>query len=98
MAALTNQYNPDYAAPPGWVLAERLEAQGMSRAEFARRCGCSPELISEIIAGNAPIEPEIALRFEKALGVGACIWLGMEADYQFHQEREAEARRAASSA
>ena len=31
----TNQYRPDYAVPPGSVLAERLSAQGISRAEFA---------------------------------------------------------------
>ena len=54
MATLTNQYNPDYAVPPGWILDERLQAQGISRAEFALRCGCSLKLISEIIAGNAP--------------------------------------------
>ena len=25
-----NQYQPDYAVPPGWVLEERLDAQGIS--------------------------------------------------------------------
>lgn len=92
MAATTNQYNPDYAVPPGWVLEERLEAHGMSPAEFARHCGLSPKLISEIIAGNVPIEPKIALQFEKALGMDASIWLGIEADYRLHQDSEAEAR------
>ena len=24
----TNQYRPDYAVPPGWVLAERLDCTG----------------------------------------------------------------------
>ena len=64
----TNQYRPDYAVAPGWVLAERLEAQGISRAEFARRCDRSAKLISEIIAGKAPIEPKTALQFEKSAG------------------------------
>jgi HTH-type transcriptional regulator / antitoxin HigA len=49
MTTVTNQYNPDYLVPPGWVLEERLEVQGISHAEFARRCGRSPKLISEII-------------------------------------------------
>ena len=39
MATATNQYKPDYAVPPGCVLEERLEVQGISHAEFARRCG-----------------------------------------------------------
>ena len=97
MATTTNQYAPDYAVPPGWVLDERLEAQGISHAEFARRCGRSPKLISEIIAGKAPLEPGTALQFEKVLGVDASIWLGIEADYQLHRAREAEAADAKSS-
>lgn len=91
MATATNQFRPDYAVPPGWVLEERLEVQGISHAEFARRCGRSPKLISEIIAGKAPLEPETALQFEKVLGVDASIWLGIEADYQLHRARETEA-------
>ena len=90
----TNQYRPDYAVPPGWVLAERLSTQGISRAEFARRCDRSAKLISEIVSGKAPIEPKTALQFERVLGVEADIWLGIEKDYQLHQIREAEARQA----
>ena len=88
----TNQYRPDYAVPPGAILEERLEAHGVSHAEFARRCGRSAKLISEIIAGKAPVEPETALQFEKVLGVDASIWLGIEKDYQLHRAREAEAQ------
>jgi addiction module HigA family antidote len=98
MAAAINEYRPDYAVPPGSVLEERLEAQGISHAEFARRCGRSPKLISELIAGKAPLEPETALQFEKVLGVDASVWLGIEADYQLHRARAAEASEAAASA
>jgi addiction module HigA family antidote len=96
--ATANQYRPDYAVPPGWILEERLEAQGISHAEFARRCGRSPKLISDIIAGKAPLEPETALQFEKVLNVDARIWLGIEADYQLHRARQVEAGQAARSA
>ena len=98
MATATNQYNPDYAVPPGWVLQERLEVTGISHAEFARRCGRSAKLISEIISGKAPLEPGTALQFEKVLGVDAIIWLGIESDYRLHRAREAEAGEAAASA
>ena len=90
MATATNQYRPDHAVPPGWVLQERLEVEGLSHAEFARRCGRSPKLISEIVAGKAPLEPETALQFEKVLGVDASLWLGIESDYRLHRAREAE--------
>ena len=98
MVTTTNQYSPDYAVPPGWILQERLEVEGISHAEFARRCGRSPKLISEIISGKAPIEPGTALQFEKVLGVDAGIWLGIESSYRLHRAREAEAGEAAASA
>ncbi len=88
--ATTGQYRPNYAVPPGWILEERLEADGISQAEFARRCGRSPKLISEIIAGKAPVEPATAHQFEKVLGVAAGIWLGIESDYRLHMARQAE--------
>lgn len=98
MVTETNQYQPDYAVPPGWVLEERLAAHDLAHAEFARRCGRSPKLISEIIAGKAPIEPKTALQFEKVLGIDASIWLGIESDYRLHGARLAEREAAAASA
>ena len=98
MATAAYRYEPDYAVPPGWILEEYLEAQGLSHAAFARRCGRPPKLIGEIVAGEAPIEPETALRFEKALGLDAGIWLEIESNYRLHVAREAEAREAAASA
>lgn len=95
MVTTTNQYNPDYAVPPGWVLEEHLDAYSISHAEFARRCGRSAKLISEIISGKASLEPETALQFERVLGVDATIWLGIEADYQLYKAREKESERAA---
>ena len=94
MATATNQYEPDYTVPPGWVIEERLAAHDISQAELARRCGRSTKLISEIIAGKAPVEPVTAIQFEKVLGVDAGVWLGIEADYRLRQTRENEAREA----
>lgn len=98
MGTETNQYRPDYAVPPGAILEECLETHGISPAEFARRCGRSAKLISEIIAGKAPVEPETALQFEKVLGVDAGIWLGIETDYQLYRARESEAKKTKKTA
>ncbi|MCY4545403.1 MAG: ImmA/IrrE family metallo-endopeptidase [Gemmatimonadetes bacterium] len=94
MASQKSQYRPDYAVSPGWVLEERLDAHGMTHAEFARRCDRSPKLISEIIAGKAPIVPETAFQFELVLGVDASIWLGIEADYRLYGIRAAAEKKA----
>ncbi len=98
MATGIDRFNPDYAVPPGWILEERLAVEGISHAEFARRCGRSAKLISEIISGKAPLEPGTALQFEKVLGVDASIWLGIESGFRLHRARQAEARNAAASA
>ena len=77
-------FRPDYAIPPGWVLAERLKAHNISHAEFARRCGRSAKLIGLIISGKAPVDPTTAFDFDRVLGVDAENWLGIEADYRLH--------------
>ena len=88
-------YEPDYAVPPEWILEEHLESRGLSHAAFARRCECSPKLIGEIVAGEAPVEPGTALQFEKVLGLDADIWLGIESDYRLHKARVASGRKSA---
>ena len=94
MATVTYSNEPDYAVSPGQVLEEHLDAREMSHAEFARRCGRSAKLISDIISGKAPVEPRTALQFEKVLGMDASVWLGIESDYQLHQARETEKQKA----
>jgi addiction module HigA family antidote len=84
----TSQYQPDYAVPPGEILADILDDRQMSHAEFARRCGRSGKLISEIISGKAPIEPSTALQFERVLDMAAKLWLNLDAAHQLHRARE----------
>ena len=81
MATETNQFKPDYAIPPGWILEEYLQTMGTSQTEFARRCGLSLDLVNGIITGEAPLEPAAALQFERVLGLDAGIWLGIESRY-----------------
>ena len=89
MAPDNYKYEPDYAVPPGWILEERLDARQMSQAEFARRCGRSPKLISDVIAGKAAIQPKTALQFQKVARPGLReFWLGIDSDYRLHRERD----------
>jgi Zn-dependent peptidase ImmA (M78 family)/transcriptional regulator with XRE-family HTH domain len=64
----------------------------MSQAELARRTGLSAKHINQILKGSASITPETALAFERALNIPARIWNSLEANYQGHQARLAEAQ------
>jgi HTH-type transcriptional regulator / antitoxin HigA len=82
MALTRYLYRPNYGVHPGKLLEDYLQTLDISARELARRCGRSAKLIVEIIAGIAPIEPETALQFERVLGLGADVWLNMEAAYR----------------
>ncbi len=97
MAAVTYSYQPDYAVFPGEILEEYLEVRGMSQAELARRCDRSPKLISQVLSGDAPVEPATALQLERVLGLDARVWLGIESDYRLHRQREMERQKLSES-
>lgn len=85
-----NQYIPDYAIHPGEILEETLDSRGILKSDFARRCGISAKTVSQIISGNAPVLPPVALHFERVLGVSSTIWNNLNAQYELHQAKLAE--------
>ena len=98
MAKTRYHFQPDYAAAPGAVLAERLAVWEMSQAEFARRCGRSPSLIRRIIAGTAPVTPETARKLAAASDLKAEVWLNIEQAYRAHLAWQSEKSLAAPPA
>ncbi|HUX39658.1 MAG TPA: HigA family addiction module antitoxin [Rectinemataceae bacterium] len=87
-----NSFVPDYAIHPGFYLEELLESRGILKSEFADRAGLSAKAVSQIINRKALFSPEVALQFEKALGVDAGIWLGLAEAYQLAAARAKERR------
>ncbi|OGV72958.1 MAG: addiction module antidote protein, HigA family [Lentisphaerae bacterium RIFOXYB12_FULL_65_16] len=81
------KYEPDYAVAPGEILEETLEARGMSKSEFAARCGLSSKTVSLIIHGKAPITAPTALAMERVLGGSAQLWMNLEANYSVRKAR-----------
>jgi addiction module HigA family antidote len=77
-----DQYNPDYAVPPGETLLEIIESIGMSQTELAERTHRPKKTISEIINGKTAITPETAIQFEHVLGVPAKFWMNLENNYR----------------
>lgn len=80
-------YSPTSVSPPGETLAELLEENAMTSIEFAERCGCSIEVINEIIKGKAAITAEMALQFERVLGTPAEFWNEREERYREYLAR-----------
>ena len=75
-------WQPDWSVPPGDVLLEALEERSMTQAELAGRMGRPLKTINEIVKANAAITPDTAIQLERALGVSAQFWNGLEANYR----------------
>jgi len=85
------RFEPDYIVPPGETLGEVLEESGMTQAELSRRTGLSTKHINQIVAGDATISPETALKLERVTQVPARFWTQLEAFHQDQLSRKLEA-------
>jgi HTH-type transcriptional regulator / antitoxin HigA len=83
-------FEPDWLSAPGDTIADVLEEQGWSQAEFAQRIGYTTKHVNQLIRGKAPISEESALRLERVLGSSARFWLKREAEYREALARQAE--------
>ncbi|MBX2997144.1 MAG: HigA family addiction module antidote protein [Caldilineaceae bacterium] len=70
---------------PGEFLAEILEEQKISQAQFARAIGVSPMRISHIVNNTRPVTAELALLFGRALGQSPQYWLNLQTTYDLKQ-------------
>ena len=62
MTKATERVVSDAVIHPGGLLAEEIEARGMTQRELAMRMGRPPQLVSEIVRGRRGISAETALR------------------------------------
>ncbi len=81
-AARMNRFLPDYALPPGELIAEYLEHLGMTRAEFFDRTGLPEKTVDDLLEGKKEIAPESASILEEMLGRPAHFWIALDRQYQ----------------
>lgn len=75
---------------PGEVLLEEfLLPLEISQNALARAAGVPPRRINEIVLGNRSITADTALRLAAALGTSERFWLGLQADYDLEEARNA---------
>lgn len=74
---------------PGKVLSEfYMTEMGLSQTGLAKRCGCAPRKINEIVNGKRAISPSFAITLESKLGTSAEMWVRMQAEYDLWQARQ----------
>jgi HTH-type transcriptional regulator/antitoxin HigA len=84
-------YEPAELVPPGETLAEWLDREDMTQAQFAKRTSLTPKHINQVLKGGVGISPEVALAFERVTSIPARYWTLLEANYQTARQRVLDA-------
>jgi addiction module HigA family antidote len=75
---------------PGAVLLEEfLKPLDISQNRLARAMGVPPRRINEIVHGNRAVSADTAIRLSRALGTSEQFWMGLQADYDLEEARNA---------
>lgn len=82
--------------PPtvGEVLRHTLDAQGVSQVDLAEHTGLTTKHVNQVLSDAVDLSPDVAVRFARALGIPAQVWLGIDAarkDWQITQVKSATA-------
>jgi HTH-type transcriptional regulator/antitoxin HigA len=63
----------------------------IKKADLAGKPGLLPGHLSELFKGKRNINARLVVRLEKALGISAEYWMGLQPAYDLAQARELEA-------
>lgn len=83
----TKKVVPSFATHPGTILADEIEANNFSQIAFANLIDIKRSLLNEIIKGKRNITADLAILFEKVLGVDAEYWLEAQKNYELDKAR-----------
>ena len=73
---------------PGALAKANLEELNLSVAEAAKTMKITRQQLHNVMQGRSAVTPEMALRFEKAFGGSADMWLRMQGAYDLAQARK----------
>jgi len=74
---------------PGQVLSEiYMREMNLNQTQLAKRCGCSPRKINEIVNAKRAISAQFALVLEAELHTSAEMWVRMQAEYDLWVARQ----------
>lgn len=92
VSIFTNQYDPNFVSPPGETLQELLDERQMTQVRFADRIGHTPKFVNEVIKGKASITPNVAIAFERVLGIPSSFWNNRQRHHDAFVARRDEVR------
>ena len=78
---------PHHAVHPGKILADELDAVGVSLTELARQIEVPPNRISQIIKGKRSITGDTAVRLAHWFRTTPEFWLGLQAAFDVDAAR-----------
>jgi len=84
---LAPMFNPPH--PGAFIATTFLVPLGVSARSLAMALGVAATSVTRLLAGNARVTPEMAVRLEKVLGRSAESWLSMQNAYDLAQARRA---------
>jgi antitoxin HigA-1 len=72
---------------PGEILADELDAIGLSAAGLARLVDVPANRISQIVAGRRNVTADTALRLGRCFGTSADFWMNLQKTYELDLAR-----------
>ena len=78
---IANKLKPYIPTHPGEVLKDELEFHGISQRGLAKELGISYSVLNEVLNGKRPLNTQLAMMLEVALGVPAAPLLAMQNEY-----------------
>ena len=78
---VANNLEPHYLTHPGEIIKEELEFRGISQRRLAAEIGVPVSQLNEVLNAKRPLNAEMALLIEQALGIDAEPLLSLQVKY-----------------
>lgn len=78
---IANNLEPHYLTHPGEVIKDELEYRGISQRCLANQIGVPASQLNEMLNAKRPLNVEMALLIEQALGIDAAPLLSLQMKY-----------------
>jgi len=88
MSTTANKTDPFYPIHPGEILKDEIEYRGITQCALAAKIGVSYTQLNEVLNGKRPVNTEIALMFEAALGLEPEALVNMQTRYNMQVARK----------